>query len=585
MSNIFGLGDNQFLNLKVLNNLDTTNLITANTVQAVNGNFTNLTGTISPGQLVVKHVETTRDNASLVVGSNLATLTTDSAGVHIGFDALSGQSSIYAVNNSNLTGELYLNMPFSLPNAGTHIAKVNTDNIQEETTNAGVKLADTITFHTNEIRNSDTIKINANGLVNNNVRIQSQDTDLIVARFNDVQIYKPLTCSSAPINVSNHDINISNGKLSINSGQANYGPNYMRIIAGLQDTIHVETNSTAGAGWIGGSFGGPDVGGSSRVVMGGLEVSPGSGQTKAVLGGHVYTNGIGYTDWLALSVNPAGHPVHIGEIIYASPNELSVSGFVDVATGYKIQDTVVLDQTHLLLNDTTNKPLLILQNNSTDLNNLMCIMDNNVSHGIAMGMWDYGTGSGIVPVIAAVKTDGINGISGEDGTLYINPNNNVNVGQDISFASPEKLNVRGSACIEGNVNINGVYMVNGTPISTSVWKEIHGSRYVTGISSGTYQTINVLTWNGVLSGLPNSTSMSIEGSGSGNLQYRVTNFNQTIVFFESPSIAFNTGIARVFSSNVVTPMNGSTLTTPLVFQVRLISGATYDVWSQSIRMS
>jgi len=461
MSNVFGT-INPF-NLDVTNNINAGNIIMAETMQATNGNFTNLTGTVTPGQLLVQHVETTRDSETMVVGSNLSSLTNNSRGVHVGFDAFSGQSSIYCCNNSEAIGELYLNMPFSLPNGGVHADKIYVDKITEETTTNGVVIMDSVTVKNNEITTSDSFNISANGVTNNTLRLQSLGVSGVEISPTQVAIGKPVDMGGNSLTMNGGSVSMFGGTINVNG--AIMAQNYFLMNAGAQDTMHVETITNGSSGWIAGSFGGPNAVARPRIVMGALDVG---GQIRPTLGVNVLTPSVGYTAW---------------------------------------------------------------------------------------------------------------------DRLYINPLGGVNIGADITTLTSASLNIGGSTAIQGDVDISGTYKVNGTPISVVTWKELSGSRYVTSVVGPIYQTMNVITWNGVFSGIPTSTAMSITGNGIGELQYRVTNFDQSIVFFESPIISFNTGIARVFTSNVVTPITGATSTTPLIFQARSVSGFDFDVWSQSVIMS
>lgn len=466
MANVFG-SINPF-NLNVTNNLEVGNMITATTVQATNGNFTNLTGTVAPGQLLIQYVETTRDNSSLVVGTNLSTLTNDSRGVHIGYDANSGQSSIYGCNNSEAIGELYLNMPFSLPNGGVHADKLFVDKITEETNLNGVVLMDTVTVKTNSIATTDSFNISADGLVNNTLRLQSLGVSGVEVSPTKVAIKKPLDMEANTLTMNGGNMTMNGGNMALFGGSININgailsQNSIRIGAGVQDTLRISTDTNGSGGWIAGSFGGPTPAPRPRVVMGTLQ----SSNFRATVGANTF-DGATYTAW---------------------------------------------------------------------------------------------------------------------DRLYINPQGGVQIGADLTTLSSNSLNVGGSTSIQGDVNISGNYLVNGTPISVGTWKELSGSRYEAAIVNPFYQTNNVLTWNGVLSGIPTSVAMSIRGNGTGDMQFRVTNFDQSIIFFESPLIPFNANISRVFTSNVVTPITGATSTTPLIFQVRLDSGSSFDVWSQSVIMT
>jgi hypothetical protein len=584
MSNVFG--SNNSYNLNVQNNITAGGTISATTVQATNGNFTNLTGTVTPGQLIVQHVETTNDNASLIVGNNLSTLTNDSRGVHVGYNSLLGSSSIYGCTNSNSTGELYLNMPDSLPHAGVHIEKLYTQGITEQTPLAGVKIMDTITFGTNTITNNDSLTIAANGVTNNTLHLQSLGVEGITITPSSVTLNKPINTGNNSITMVNGSIATINGSININGtlfqnigttiGSTEYKTTNAKINNGIQDTLHISTATTGSLGWIAGSFGGPDAGPKPRVVMGSLDIGLGA---KATIGGHTY-NGSAYTAWDDLNINDSGN-VHINSNLYSSANNLTVGGVVDVQNAYKVNNVQVLAKDSLLLQHTTLNPILVLTDDSTNINNMPTIGDYS-GNGLSWGLYNgkrslFGTTvAGTVGPFAAA------------GDVYLNETaGNICVGPAVSFTSPTKFNVNGNTTVQGDVNISGSFKVNGSAISGAGSKVMYCNNNFVGINVTTYFDANVICWNGVLSGIPTSMAMSVEGLGVDcTIQYRLMNFDRSITYFESPLTALVNGIQRVFSSNVITPMNGSTPTGPLILQIRKVSGAnTFSYFGGSIVMT
>jgi len=584
MSNVFG--SNNSYNLNVQNNITAGNTITATTVQATNGNFTNLTGTVTPGQLLVQRVETTNDNASLVVGNNLSTLTNGSRGVHIGYNSVLGQSSIYGCNNSSTTGELYLNMPDSLPYAGVHIDKLYTGNITEATPLAGVKIMDTVTIKTNSITNNDSLNISANGVTNNTLRLQSLGADGIIIDPTQVSVGKQMNLGVNSINMASGNLMLTAGNVNLNgtvvnvngidTGSSQYKKNNAFITAGIQDTLHISTASTDSTNWIAGSFGGPNAGPKTRVVMGNLNDGV---IEKAVIGGHAF-NGTSYTSWADLYINESAN-VHINASLYSSSNNLSVGGVVDTQNGYKVNNTTVLTKDKLLLQNTTLNPILSLTSDSTNINNLPTIGDGS-GNGLSWGIYN-GKRS-----LIGTNVAGTGGAYTAAGDVYINETgDNVNVGAAVTFTTPTKFNVTGTATIQGDVNISGSFKINGSAIGGSGTKVMYCNNMVPAIVSATYVDMNVICWNGVFSGIPISMSMSVEGLGVDcTIQYRLTNFDRSIVYFESPNTALVNGLQRVFSSNVITAMNGSTPTNVLILQAKKISGVNaFTYYGGSIPMS
>lgn len=584
MSSVFGT--NNSFNLNVQNNITAGNLITATTVQATNGNFTNLTGTVTPGQLLVQRVETTNDNASLIVGNNLSTLTNGSRGVHIGYNSVLGQSSIYGCNNSSTTGELYLNMPDSLPYGGVHINKLYTGNITEATPLAGVKIMDTVTINTNSITNNDSLNISANGVTNNTLRLQSLGADGIIIDPTQVSVGKTMNLGVNSINLASGNIIMTAGGINLNGTTVNvngldtgttlYKTTNAKVLGGVQDTVHVSTASTVSTNWIAGSFGGPDAGPKPRVVMGNLNDGV---REKALIGGHAY-NGTSYTAWADLYINDSAN-VHINSSLYNSANNLSVGGVVDVQNGYKVNNATVLTKDTLLLQNTTLNPILVLTSDSTNINNMPTIGDG-AGNGLSWGL--YNSKRSIFGTLVA----GTGGAYSASGDVYLNENaGNICVGPAITFTTPTKFNVTGTATIQGDVNISGSFKVNGSAIGGSGTKVMYCNASSTSVSSATYIDMNVICWNGVLSGIPISIAMSVEGLGVDcTIKYRMTNFDRSVVYFESPDTALVAGLQRVFSSNVVTAMNSGTPTGPLILSAKKISGANnFSYYGGSVVMT
>jgi len=478
MSNIFG-GGNVYNDLTIQNNLTVGNeivgggnasiagdlavadTITATTVQATNGNFTNLTGTVAPGQLLVQHSESTNDNASLVVGNNLSTLTTNSRGVHVGYNSLAGQGSIYNINNFGANDELYLNLPFTGTPAGVHVNKLYANSITEQVPTNGVQL-EGILFKTNLIEaTSDSLTIDAGSTPNSNIFFQSLGTNIASVTSGGLTLQAPLLAGTNNLTTTSGSLNMGSGSVNINAGQTILAAGSETITGGILDTLHVSTASTGSNNWIGGSFGGPDLGNGTRVVMGNLG-------GLSTIGANSYVGGL-YTAW---------------------------------------------------------------------------------------------------------------------ADLYINPSANVHVGPDITFDTSQKLTVNGNASIQGNVNISGSFQINGNPVGAGA-SIISFSNYKLGLSSSLYTTVQIIPWGGINQMIPSIIRIAVQCYGVGQaLKMRLTNYNQTITFFENTFLGFgvSNAIVQIFDGTVVTPINGTTLTTPFCLQLGMVAGTgTYDYYSGYIQ--
>jgi hypothetical protein len=193
----------------------TTSLLgsTGSTVQATNGNFTNLSGSLTGTQLLAQRTETTRDNSTVVIGNNLSTLTTNSRGVHIGYDSLAQQGSIYSMNDSGVITDLFLNSPFSYGNGATWAPSFRTNSIQEFTSSNGVQIAGGMKFINDgkTLRNAvDDIILDTTNLTNNTIRLKNQGTEIVQVNANELLLSKNLklpTTSSTAGNITQGGLN------------------------------------------------------------------------------------------------------------------------------------------------------------------------------------------------------------------------------------------------------------------------------------------------------------------------------------------------------------------------------------------
>jgi hypothetical protein len=440
---------------------------------------------------------------------------------------------------------------------------------------------DSITFNTDSITNNDSLNISANGLVNNTLRLQSLGADGIIIDPTQVSVGKTMNMGVNSINLASGNIIMTAGGINVNgttfnvsgldTGTSKFKTTEAKLLNGIQDSLHVSTANTGVTTWIGGSFGGPDVSATPRIVMGSLNSRP-------TIGGHAF-NGTAYTGWSELNINDAGL-VHINSSLYTSANNLSVGGVIDSQNGYKVNNSTVLTRDTLLLQNTTLNPILVLTADSTNINNMPTIGDGSGS-GLSWGIYN-GKRSLFGTTVA-----GTGGAFDAAGDVFLNESaGNVCVGASPSFTSPTKFNVTGNATVQGDVNISGSFRVNGSVIGGAGAKVMYCNNNFTGINVTTYFDANVICWNGVFSGIPSSIAISVEGQGPDcTIQYRLMNFDRTVTYFESPLTALVTGIQRVFTSNVITPMNGATPTGPLILQIRKVSGAdTFNYFGGSIVM-
>lgn len=321
---IFGSSSSQITDLNVNNNLSVGNTITANTVTATTGNFTNLTGTLSPGQVLIKRNETTRDNATLITGNTSATLANNSNGIHIGYDNTNQIGSIYCINNTNTITDLYLNNTSTLGLGTVHAGGLKTDNLSEETAangiqvNSGIKLFDYGIY-----QGSSNIRLNSNSSY---VDLQSGGNSILKADTSLITASQALTMTLGGTVPAGQQLTLGAGGSLLSSVK-------LKLLGTSTSGIYVSTTDN-GLNWIAGSFGieGTVVG---RVVLGNLN-------GVATLGAHNYTGGavIGWTE-LNMQDNTTAY-THFGPSAYTSSNKISCSGYIDVQSGYKINNSAIL---------------------------------------------------------------------------------------------------------------------------------------------------------------------------------------------------------------------------------------------------
>lgn len=360
-------------------------LTTGTTFQGTNGNFTNLSGSYSGGQLLAKWVEATNDNSTVVVSSTLGSLTTNSRGLHLGYNAISDVSSIYAMDAAGTaTTPLYLNSTFSYGNGAVYMPSLHTDNINEFAGSAGVNVSG-LNIDTNVIKStSGSGPIIESGSVSNNVTITCDNVVKLLCTPTDVRLQSAKLLIDVNGNLFITDdtksfyfgsnVGLSNTALNFNgspaltastltisgntaltssalsfagvtgltptaltisgntaltssalsfAGVSCLTPNTLTFPAASGNAgVSVTTSSSGVGNWIGGSFG---ASGTTRVVLG-------NNLGNATIGGHNST----FSSWADLYLNSGGGNTHVLSGNYTSANALSVGGSVDVQTGYKI---------------------------------------------------------------------------------------------------------------------------------------------------------------------------------------------------------------------------------------------------------
>jgi len=248
-----------------------------------------------------------------------------------------------------------------------------------------------------------------------------------------------------------------------------------------------------------------------------------------------------------LYINNNTSNTHFMADSYESANAVSIGGYCDTNRGYKVNNIVSL------FADTSNT---FIYNNT----GLLCLIDNS-------GNFKIDTPSAALYIGLNLVTDASNHYFKNGGITSVLGTNDL-VGN--TFKLPSKP--------------SGTFVL-ATTADVSAGKTIYWNNINTINITGTYITCAIITWNGIFSCIPFSVSVSCENSSglTSSFTFRLTNNDASTVFFESPTNTVGTGagILRYFSSNVITAITGATPTTPLLLQIKLISGTSITHYSGS----
>lgn len=463
---------------------------TFSTIQATNGIFTNISGTITDNDLLLKQNITSDDNAELIVGDTSSTLSTTSRGFHVGYNTTLQRTSMYSIKNDGSTPEdIYIGYS-SLGSSGLSVkGHILTNIITEETTSQGILINNYIRVNSASIVSTNDIILNA---TSSNIKLNSltidQDGHSITSTgiLNIGSTSANITLNSLAINSTGSGIS-TGGALSITTGStfsvnsgftvSSAGVLGPLVIADGQNGVMINNASSSPFTWVSLSAGCP-ADSQSRVVLGCLN-------NKSTFGGHLWS-GTAYTSWDHIYINPvSGSYIRTGSTDTPT-QQLSVTGniTVDSPGGYYIGSTEHLNSTNLTLTKNTYNCTFGLANITAARQytfpdypgNISLTRDNRLTY-YPDKSYNFGSSYPVFTKFTYFTIQDVRGMSFDNLNILAN----VPTGTDIYF---ELYDITNSAqiAVSGLVTGNSTITVYG--IGTITWPS-SGLTYSLGIAWNT----------------------------------------------------------------------------------------------------